>query len=170
MNPIQLLQQKLTNKFPDAQITLDVPKDLKGVWSLDAILKGHHVGVEWKHDKGFGVFSGTSHGYGEKADEVYADLESTLERASFLLRRRRRTIPPEAVRLRELREELGFSQEELARRLGVRQGAVSKVENRSDVLVSTLYTVVRAMGGRLVIKVAFPDNSERELKFENLEV
>lgn len=165
MNPIQLLRQKLATTFADAKATLDVPKDPNGVWALDVIFKGHHVGVEWKREKGFGVTADEGHGYGERADEVYTDLESTFQRVCTLLRRRMKTVPPEAVRLRELREELGFSQEELARRLGIGQGAVSKIESRADLLVSTLYTVAQAMGGRLVMKVVFPDNNERELKF-----
>jgi hypothetical protein len=169
MNPIQSLQQKLTAKFPHAKLALDEPKNPKGVWSLDVFLRRHHVVVEWKPDKGFAVTSDEAHGYGEGADEVYRDLESTLQRMCTLLRFGRKTVPPEAVWLRELREERGFSQEEIARRLKVGQGAVSKIENRSDLLISSLYAFVRALGGRLIIKVAFPDNHERELRFENTE-
>jgi hypothetical protein len=167
MNPIQLLQQQLTAKFPHAKLALDEPKNPKGVWSLDVFRRGQHVVVEWKPDKGFAVTADEAHGYGEGADEVYSDLESTLQRIGTLLRFRRRSVPPEAVWLRELREELGFSQEEIARRLQVGQGAVSKIENRSDLLLSSLYAFARALGGRLIIKVAFPDNQERELKFES---
>jgi hypothetical protein len=45
MNPIQLLQQKLTTKFPRAKLALDEPNP-KGVWSLDVFLRGQQVVVE----------------------------------------------------------------------------------------------------------------------------
>ena len=50
--------------------------------------------------------------------------------------------------------------------LDVRQAAVSKLERRSDVLVSSIREVIRSMGGELRIIAKFPDGMERALEFE----
>ena len=71
------------------------------------------------------------------------------------------TVPPAAVRLRDLRRMRGVSQEVLAATLDVRQAAVSKLEHRNDVLVSSLRATIQAMGGELRITASFPDGMER---------
>lgn len=62
-----------------------------------------------------------------------------------------------AIELNELRRARRLTQEELARRLGIRQANVSKLERRKDVRVSTLREVIEAMGGELRITAHFPD-------------
>lgn len=59
--------------------------------------------------------------------------------------------------LQQLREARHHSQEEIARRLGVRQSAVSKIERRTDLYLSTLRKYVEAVGGRLEIVATFPE-------------
>jgi DNA-binding XRE family transcriptional regulator len=105
-----------------------------------------------------------SHGYGEGADEAYDTLKDALLRCVELVANRRQTTPPPAIRLKNLREQRGLSQEEVARRLGKKQASISKVEARSDLLVSTLQEIAHGLGGRLVVTMVFPD-SERELQF-----
>jgi len=62
-----------------------------------------------------------------------------------------------ALRLGELRRARNMTQEEMAARLDVRQVSVSRLESRADVLVSTLRSVVGALGGELQIVARFPD-------------
>ena len=62
-----------------------------------------------------------------------------------------------ALRLGELRRARHMTQEEMAERLDIRQVSVSRLESRADVRVSTLRSVVRAMGGELEIVARFPD-------------
>jgi hypothetical protein len=100
-------------------------------------LSDYHLAVAWQANKGFGIVSNDSHGYGEGADEVYEDLEPALPRVVQLLTYRLPTEPPHAVRLKDLREELGLSQEEVGRRLGKKQASISRAEARSDFHVST---------------------------------
>jgi hypothetical protein len=45
----------------------------------------------------------------------------------------------------------------MAQLLKISQGAVSKVERRTDMFVSTLRNYVRAIGGDLEIRAVFPD-------------
>lgn len=58
--------------------------------------------------------------------------------------------------LAELRDAQNMTQTELARRLGIDQSAVSKIEHRADMYLSTLGDVIRAMGGDLEINARFP--------------
>jgi hypothetical protein len=63
----------------------------------------------------------------------------------------------EAETLRQLRDARKQSQAEIAKRLGVKQAAVSKLERRTDMYISTLRDLIRAMGGELQIVATFPD-------------
>ncbi|CAN5510866.1 hypothetical protein BH10CYA1_BH10CYA1_52870 [soil metagenome] len=159
------MQRFLTRAFPTARITVDKPLAKGGVWSLDLFLLDYHLAVAWQEGKGFGIVSNDTHGYGEEADEVYETLENALPRVVELVANRRPTVPPEAVRLKELREQRGLSQEEVARRLGSKQASISRAEARSDYLLSTLKKYAEALGATLVVKMVFPD-SEMELKLE----
>jgi len=61
--------------------------------------------------------------------------------------------------LDELREAREMTQEHLASLLGVKQPAIAKIERRTDMYLSTLRSIVRAMGGKLVIKAVFNEGS-----------
>jgi DNA-binding XRE family transcriptional regulator len=59
--------------------------------------------------------------------------------------------------LTELRKARLMTQARLAELLQVNQGAISKMEKRSDMYLSTLRSYVEAMGGNLDIRAVFPD-------------
>jgi transcriptional regulator with XRE-family HTH domain len=61
--------------------------------------------------------------------------------------------------LQELRIARAYSQQSLADVMGVPQSAISKVERRTDVYVSTIRRYLRAMGGELEIIATFPDGT-----------
>lgn len=63
----------------------------------------------------------------------------------------------EEMTLRELRRARKVTQVRIARALGIRQDGVSRLEKRSDLLLSTLRKAVRALGGDLQLVAAFPD-------------
>ncbi len=71
------------------------------------------------------------------------------------------------IRLNELRGALGISQEELAELLEKKQAAISRLERRSDMHVSTLRAFVKALGGKLEIIASFPDASYHIKQFES---
>jgi len=166
MNSMQKLQRFLLAAFSDAKVTLDEPLMADGVWSMNVFLPDYHLAIAWQTGKGFGVVSNDEHGYGEGAHEVFDDLDQALPRIVKFLSYRLTSVPPRQVRLREVREELGLSQEELGKRLGKRQASVSRTESRSDFHVSTLQDFAKAFGARLVVKMVFPDATERELKLD----
>jgi DNA-binding XRE family transcriptional regulator len=72
----------------------------------------------------------------------------------------------ESMALEELRDALRMTQQELAKALNVDQSAVSKLEHRTDMYVSTLQRCIAAMGGELEIRAVFPEGSVRISKFE----
>jgi len=166
MNSIQKMQRFLLRAFSSARVTLDEPIVKDGVWSLNVFLNNYHLAIAWQADKGFGIVSNDTHGYGEGADEVFDDLEQSLPRVVQLLTYRLATVPPPAVRLKDMREQLGLSQEEVGRRLGKRQASISRTEARSDFHVSTLREFAEAFGAKLVVKMVFPDASEKELRLD----
>jgi transcriptional regulator with XRE-family HTH domain len=59
--------------------------------------------------------------------------------------------------LRELRLIAGKAQADVATALRIKQPSVSKVENQSDMYVSTLRAYVEAIGGKLELVVRVPD-------------
>lgn len=61
----------------------------------------------------------------------------------------------DALRLADLRDRKGFSQETLAAALAVSQANVSRIEHEDDVYLSTLRRYVAAMGGELQITARF---------------
>ena len=65
----------------------------------------------------------------------------------------------EEMTLRELRKARKLTQVRLAGRLGITQDGVSRLEKRSDLLLSTLRETVEAMGGNLSLVAQFPDRA-----------
>ena len=65
----------------------------------------------------------------------------------------------EEMTLQELRRARKLTQVRIARELGMSQDGVSKLEKRSDLLLSTLRKAVRAMGGNLSLVAEFPDRA-----------
>lgn len=62
-----------------------------------------------------------------------------------------------AMPLFELRRARQLSQEQLAATLGEKQPSISRLEQRTDMYVSTLRRYIEAMGGQLDIVARFPD-------------
>ncbi|NDG76148.1 MAG: hypothetical protein EBX49_12690 [Synechococcaceae bacterium WB8_1B_136] len=56
----------------------------------------------------------------------------------------------------------------LARTLNVKQAEISKIENRANLLMSTLLNFVQAMGGDLEVRAVFPDRAIAISTFSSL--
>ena len=63
------------------------------------------------------------------------------------------------ITLAELRRAFSLTQDTLAKTLNVKQAEISKIENRADMLMSTLRNFVQAMGGDLEVRAVFPDRA-----------
>lgn len=65
----------------------------------------------------------------------------------------------EEMSLRELRKAHHLAQEQLAEALGIGQDGISRLEKRSDLLISTLRSYIEAMGGNLSLIAEFPGHA-----------
>lgn len=59
--------------------------------------------------------------------------------------------------LRELRQLAGKGQADIASALNIKQPSVSKIENQTDMYLSTLRSYVEAIGGELELTVKLPE-------------
>ena len=88
----------------------------------------------------------------EKIKKLSASRRKKVEaRAAELL--------AEEMTLRDLRKARALTQARMAEELGITQDGVSRLEKRSDLLLSTLKKTVEAMGGRLSLVAEFPDRA-----------
>ena len=93
-------------------------------------------------------------------EEMMAALDTERRRK---IEERAAELIAEEMTLRELRKARKLTQVSVARELGISQDAVSRLEHRSDVLLSTLRRTVEAMGGSLSLIARFPDRPPVEL-------
>ena len=91
---------------------------------------------------------------GRMLNEIYDALPEDRRRAIET----RAAEKIEAIRgLQALRKLAGVTQAGLSERLGQPQGNISRLENNSDMLLSTLSNYVEALGGKLRLTVELPD-------------
>lgn len=65
--------------------------------------------------------------------------------------------------LAEIRKAAGLTQQELAGKLELGQGTVSKIENAADMYLTTLRKYVEALGGELHLTAVFPGGRTLEI-------
>lgn len=70
--------------------------------------------------------------------------------------------------LHELRRARGMTQKVLADILHIQQPAIAKIEQRTDVYISTLRSHVEAMGGELEVMARFPDGFVKITNFSKI--
>src|SRR5215831_6120246 len=93
---------------------------------------------------------------GRTLNQIIADLP--LDRQTRI-DARYREMKSEVEGLRQLREAAQKTQAEIAAALHIRQPSVSKIENQTDMYLSTLRGYVEAVGGTLDLVVNFPNGS-----------
>jgi Rad3-related DNA helicase len=69
----------------------------------------------------------------------------------------------EEMTLRDLRLALKKTQEDLGTVLHMKQDGISRLEKRSDMLISTLNKYISAMGGTLKLTAEFPNRPSVEI-------
>ena len=106
----------------------------------DMVMKEEHVGIS--------------------LDELVARLPAQEREA---VRARTTELLAREMSLRDLRKALGRTQVALAHELGIKQENVSRIEQRSDMMLSTLNSYLRGMGGRLRLVAEFKGRPPVEL-------
>jgi hypothetical protein len=101
-----------------------------------------------------------------RLDEYIAKLPKKRQQA---IKKRAAELIAEEATLRQLRQARERSQAEMAEKLHIKQAAVSKLERRTDMYLSTLRSYIEAMGGKLEIIARFPQRAVRIMQFEALD-
>jgi DNA-binding XRE family transcriptional regulator len=105
---------------------------------------------------------------GEQMARNFRELEAKMSPGSRARSDARAQKMIADMALDELREAREMTQVHLAKILGVNQAAVSKLERRADMYVSTLQSFVKAMGGELKITARFPEGTVEINQFEDV--
>jgi len=87
----------------------------------------------------------------------FSELRAKMSQAARARSEREFRRMVEEMPLRKLRAARELTQENLASVLRVKQSEVSKIERRTDMYISTLASYVKAMGGALEVRAAFPN-------------
>ena len=72
------------------------------------------------------------------------------------------------MHLNELRKARKKSQTVIGKKLNIKQAAISRIENRTDMYISTLRDYVKALGGELEIVARFQDMDVKIDQFKEL--
>jgi len=178
MNDVSRITDFVKSKFPDAMINVEVGNNGAGTTWIDIERCGQVITIEWRPNAGFGLYHRSEEaGLGFGPDEVHRELALLLSRLELLVSRMGIDItkakrPGEIsstanehqierassfgqMTLKDIRELLGVTQAQIASALGKQQSAISKIEQREDMLISTLVSVIHSLGGSVEIRAHF---------------
>jgi transcriptional regulator with XRE-family HTH domain len=139
--------------LPSATHTANPGGVRAGNWWLEFKCGRRSATVEWRPQRGFGVYDPANESYGAGPKEVFRSAQMSSRRLVQLLS----ASAASSSWLTKLRELHGVSQIEVAKRLNIRQGNISKLERRSKVQLATVVNLVAALGGSIEIRAKFPE-------------
>ena len=87
----------------------------------------------------------------------FRELQAKMDPASRAEKVRRVREELQRMALEELRDAKQLTQADMAEMLDVPQSSISRIEQRTDMYLSTLRNYVHAVGGELRIQAVFPD-------------
>ncbi|MGW3941512.1 helix-turn-helix domain-containing protein [Streptomyces phaeochromogenes] len=96
-------------------------------------------------------------GHRERAEELSGGRDAFLEGAQRMLAEAR------AWRLVDMRQERGFTQAQVAERMGVSKGRISQIESGQVSGTDVMARYVEALGGSLVMVAVFDDGELRKV-------
>ena len=152
MNTPELLREKVSRLIPGATISIDPPSaPSENTW-IDIATNDQSLTVEYRPLLGFGLYSSEDGAFGVGPDEVYRDIDPLLKRINIILIDHKVDIM-----LKEVRELLGKTQCDVSLLSGQKQPSISKLENRTDMQISSIERFVTSLGGTLEIKTHFKE-------------
>jgi predicted transcriptional regulator len=98
---------------------------------------------------------------GRTLDEM---LKTLPEAKRAAVQRRADELIAEELSLRDLRKALDLTQSDIAKRLKKGQDMVSRIEQRDDLLLSTLQNYVKSLGGELELVCRFKNRAAVRVK------
>lgn len=156
--PVTELSSFLKVAIPNVLIDVDQPRDPDGEWWIDVACDDFKSSVAWRPDHGFGIFT-SAPGFAERPDEIYRPAALAAKRLSQLVDHWRDTGESDALWLNDIRQLRDTPQTSLGERMSQSQAAISKLERREDIRLSSLRKYLKAMGGRLEMRAVFDDFS-----------
>jgi DNA-binding XRE family transcriptional regulator len=154
---LRTFQDLVLKKAPEARLSVDAPADSDGIWFVDIQLRKKRVALEFRPKAGFALYRSKSE-FGEGPTEIYRTAELAARRVI-------RIVTGSEVNgeftLKDLRDLYELTQEDLAKKIGVKQAAVSRFEKRREVKLGTLSDAIKAIGGRLEVRAVFKDSDIR---------
>jgi predicted XRE-type DNA-binding protein len=94
------------------------------------------------------------------AKNIQAIIKKLPKKRQEAIKVRTKELIKEEMTLREMRKAQEKTQHEIAELLGIKQAAVSRLEQRTDMYLSTLSSYLKSIGGELEITAKFPDHRE----------
>ncbi|MFJ2826684.1 helix-turn-helix domain-containing protein [Streptomyces sp. NPDC087263] len=104
-----------------------------------------------------GYVSWSDSGHRERAETLAGGRDAFLEGAQRML------TEAQAWRLVDMRQERGFTQAQVAERMGVSKGRVSQIESGQVSGTDVVARYVEALGGNLVLVAVFGDGELRKV-------
>lgn len=150
---ITTLQRLLSESIPLGTVQVDPPDQPEGTWWIDVRAGKKHQALEFRPGKGFGIHQSNA-GFGEGPTEIYRTPERAAKRLVQLLATNGRR---NSLHFKDIRELYGQSQIGLANKVGIKQSAISRFENRDEFKLSTLAAAIKALGGELEVRARFSD-------------
>lgn len=147
------------HRCPRAEVEIDAPRDRSGEWVLDLRKGKRHMSISWRSDFGFGLFTAAQAGIGDRPDEIYTRAEEASARVCHQLANSGHG--PRFMGLKDLRHLRGTSQMALADAMRIDQAAVSRIEARDNMHLSSLVQYIEAMGGQVEIRARFDEFEAR---------
>lgn len=93
-------------------------------------------------------------------DEIISQMPKKRQKR---IDKRTEELLAEEMALQDLRKALKLTQKYVAKKLDIGQEGVSRLEQRSDLMLSTLRNYIEAMGGTLRITAEFPNHTSVNL-------
>lgn len=97
-------------------------------------------------------------------------LESFSTERQEKIQARADELIQEELTLRQLREVLGVTQDELADKLDMAQANMSRLEHKANIKIQTLNAYVEALGGTLRVMADFPGKRLVPLRWDSSSV
>ena len=159
-NVLEQFRTSLLASIKGCRVDIDAPDKEAGNWWIDVHAGKRRMSLEYRPTKGFGVFDRDA-GYGEGPCEVYRTANLAARRVVQLFGAHKEDRA--SLTLKTLRELYGLQQVEIAQKIGVKQSAISRSEQRKEVKLGTIESLVKAMGGTVEVRAHFPDSDVKLL-------
>lgn len=91
MEYIDLVVSTIEERVPGLIVKVDLSDNPQGPHWIDVTNGASGAAIEWRKDKGFGISSLPSEGFGDGPDEIYSSIDELVNRVEELMNKGERT-------------------------------------------------------------------------------